>query len=210
MTATSFPALRGLIWSKMPPVAKCSFCASFQPPKCVDRHQLDLRELAGVFRGDRGIARPVEIPRGDLLALGRIQELADTPRADDARAAPQHDLVDHGHRRFREHADRRHDDFESARCRVRAAPGAPRSPRRWRRRQCRAGRTWSMNRARRCRAPARSCTACARTRARSLHCRRAAVRPMPRRRGSSSARRRKSWDSGVITCTSSRTRSPQS
>ena len=36
----------------------------------LDVDQLDLRELAGVFRGDRGVARAVEIPRGDLLALG--------------------------------------------------------------------------------------------------------------------------------------------
>ena len=41
----------------------------------LDGHEFDLRELAGIFRGDRGVARPVEILRGDFLAFGRVQEL---------------------------------------------------------------------------------------------------------------------------------------
>ena len=40
------------------------------PAEVLDRDQLDLRKLAGIFCGDRGVARAVEIPRGDLLTLG--------------------------------------------------------------------------------------------------------------------------------------------
>ena len=38
--------------------------------KVGDRHQLGLRKLGGIFRGDRGVARTVEIPRGNLLSFG--------------------------------------------------------------------------------------------------------------------------------------------
>ena len=43
--------------------------------KPVDGEQLDLRELRGVLRGHRRVARPVVVPGRDLLPLGRVQVL---------------------------------------------------------------------------------------------------------------------------------------
>ena len=87
-TEPQSPVRRGaVIWSNIPPLAKCSFCASFQPPKWSMLDQLDLRELLRVFRGDslrraagRNSARRFPGPRACRGTPGTPAATARVPR----------------------------------------------------------------------------------------------------------------------------------
>src|SRR5215813_4968659 len=73
--------------------------------------QLELRELGIVLLRHLAPPRTVEILRGDILPLRRIEELQ-IGFGYLARAVRVDDLVDDGNRRFGHDALRRHDDLE--------------------------------------------------------------------------------------------------
>src|SRR6188472_4199718 len=75
--------------------------------------QLGRGEFAAMRCGNGGRSRPVVMTRGDLLRLRRVQEFQVRLR-NNTRAALVDDLVDDRHRRFRDDADRRHDDLDVA------------------------------------------------------------------------------------------------
>src|SRR5205807_9040616 len=79
-----------------------------------DGRELEGWEAGRVARGNLAVARPVEVPRDDLLAFLAV-EIVEVRHRHLARAPPQRHLVDHRHRRLGEDAHRRDDDLESVR-----------------------------------------------------------------------------------------------
>ena len=180
-----------------PPSAKCSACALSQPPKtCVDGEQLELGEARrGRLVGRLGLGRAVEVAGDDRLRRRRVEEVEIGLRHL-ARAACVDIAVDQGDRRLGQDRERAAPRSRTCPRRIPAGSGRPRSPRRCRRRRCRAARRSWSSRARRCRAPARSDRSPRRTcappwRSSPFACGRARS---PRPRDSSSARRPRSWD----------------
>ena len=77
----------------------------------VDRHQVQFRELLGIFGGDFLIPWTVEVLRRDLLARRAVQ-VVEVRGGDLGVALFLGVLVNHGHRWLREDRQRRHDDVE--------------------------------------------------------------------------------------------------
>src|SRR4051812_4359268 len=77
----------------------------------VDGEQLDFGEIAFVLPGDRRIARPIMVLRGDFLAFGRVDEVEISLRRR-ARALLVDHLVNNRDCRLGEDRERRHHDLE--------------------------------------------------------------------------------------------------
>jgi len=95
--------------SKVPPSAKCVFCAVFQPPK--SRIEFQFGEITRVFGRGFFIGRTIEIFADKILRLVGVEVFQIFPSQFQG-AFFSNILADDGHWRFGQNADARSDDLE--------------------------------------------------------------------------------------------------